>query len=114
MSIEPLLAPLGRLDLHRIDWVIVGGESGPMCVRWIPSGFARSGNSASERRFRFFKQMGGRWKHRTGRELDVGPGTRCLREIPSAWADAPSAGILTGSVTDGPVGRNGKELRERL
>ena len=29
LSIEPLLAPVGRLDLTGIDWVIVGGESGP-------------------------------------------------------------------------------------
>ena len=29
LSLEPLLGPLGRLDLAGIDWVIVGGESGP-------------------------------------------------------------------------------------
>jgi protein gp37 len=29
LSIEPLLEPLGRLNLEGIDWVIVGGESGP-------------------------------------------------------------------------------------
>jgi protein gp37 len=29
LSVEPLLADLGSLDLHGIDWVIVGGESGP-------------------------------------------------------------------------------------
>lgn len=29
LSIEPLLEPLGKLDLRGIDWVIVGGESGP-------------------------------------------------------------------------------------
>lgn len=29
LSIEPLLARLGKLDLSGIDWVIVGGESGP-------------------------------------------------------------------------------------
>src|SRR5690349_19555268 len=29
LSIEPLLSPLGKLNLQGIDWVIVGGESGP-------------------------------------------------------------------------------------
>jgi protein gp37 len=29
LSLEPLLADLGSLDLRKIDWVIVGGESGP-------------------------------------------------------------------------------------
>jgi protein gp37 len=29
LSIEPLIAPVGRLDLRGVDWVIVGGESGP-------------------------------------------------------------------------------------
>ena len=71
LSIEPLLAPLGRIDLRRIDWVIVGGESGPrsrpMTEQWVAE------IEAACRRARtafFFKQWGGRWKHRTGRELD--------------------------------------------
>ena len=29
LSLEPLLGPLPDLDLSRVDWVIVGGESGP-------------------------------------------------------------------------------------
>lgn len=29
LSLEPLLEPLGPIDLSGIDWVIVGGESGP-------------------------------------------------------------------------------------
>lgn len=41
LSIEPLLEDLGRLDLTSIDWVIVGGESGPGArpcdVAWIRS-----------------------------------------------------------------------------
>ena len=39
LSVEPLLADLGSLDLHGIDWVIVGGESGPharpMLRNWV-------------------------------------------------------------------------------
>ena len=29
LSIEPLLGPVGNIDLEGISWVIVGGESGP-------------------------------------------------------------------------------------
>ncbi|MBX5493878.1 MAG: DUF5131 family protein [Bryobacteraceae bacterium] len=29
LSLEPLLGPLSQLNLRGIDWVIVGGESGP-------------------------------------------------------------------------------------
>ena len=39
ISAEPLLGPLPGLDLRRIDWVIVGGESGrkprPMKEEWV-------------------------------------------------------------------------------
>ena len=33
LSVEPLLEDLGPLDLRGIDWVIVGGESGPAARR---------------------------------------------------------------------------------
>ncbi len=40
LSLEPLLGPLPDLDLNRINWVIVGGESGPkarpMSPEWVP------------------------------------------------------------------------------
>ena len=39
VSFEPLLEDLGSVDLHGIDWAIIGGESGryhrPMDVRWV-------------------------------------------------------------------------------
>lgn len=47
LSIEPLLGPLGEPSLHRIHWVIVGGESGPGARPMAPSGFATSATSAS-------------------------------------------------------------------
>ncbi len=41
LSIEPLIGPINRLPLHRINWVIVGGESGPgartMKSDWVTS-----------------------------------------------------------------------------
>jgi len=39
LSIEPLIGPIGKMDLTGIDWVIVGGESGPghrrMLSEWV-------------------------------------------------------------------------------
>jgi protein gp37 len=41
LSLEPLLGPLDNLNLDNIDWVIVGGESGPGCrpmhAEWVES-----------------------------------------------------------------------------
>ena len=39
LSVEPLLGPIPDIDLTGIDWVIVGGESGPGCrpmdIDWV-------------------------------------------------------------------------------
>jgi protein gp37 len=71
LSLEPLLSALPNLDLRGIDWVIVGGESGPgarpMDGRWVRDIRAQCG--AAGVAF-FFKQWGGVNKKRTGRELD--------------------------------------------
>jgi protein gp37 len=71
LSIEPLLEELGGIDLAGIDWVIVGGESGPgarpMRDEWVRS--LRDQCGQSEVPF-FFKQWGGVQKSRFGRELD--------------------------------------------
>jgi protein gp37 len=71
LSIEPLLGPIDALDLRAIDWVIVGGESGPgarpMDPAWVTS--IRDQCQAAGVPF-FFKQWGGVQKKRTGRELE--------------------------------------------
>jgi protein gp37 len=71
LSIEPLLEDLGMLCLDAIDWVIVGGESGPgargMKREWV----LRIRDECRRRGIPFFfKQWGGTVKSRTGRELD--------------------------------------------
>ena len=71
LSIEPLIAPVGRLDLAGIDWVIVGGESGPG-ARPMEPGWAvdiRDQCVAAGVAF-FFKQWGGRSPKSGGRMLD--------------------------------------------
>ena len=71
LSIEPLLGPISHLPLDRIDWVIVGGESGPgarpMEEAWVID--LRDQCLAANVPF-FFKQWGGVQKSRTGRELE--------------------------------------------
>lgn len=71
LSLEPLLGPLPELDLRGIDWVIVGGESGPH-ARPMDSAWAidiRDQCLAAEVPF-FFKQWGGPNKKKAGRILD--------------------------------------------
>lgn len=71
LSLEPLIGPLDDLPLHGIQWVIVGGESGPkarpMRKAWVTSIFRQC--RAAKVPF-FFKQWGGVRKDLTGRELD--------------------------------------------
>lgn len=60
LSIEPLLEDLGVLDLSGIDWVIIGGESGPGCRKMEKSWVDSIINQAREQNVKvFFKQWGG-------------------------------------------------------
>lgn len=71
LSVEPLIAPVGPLDLRGIHWVIVGGESGPG-ARMMHSAWAidvRNQCVAARVAF-FFKQWGGRSPKTGGRLLD--------------------------------------------
>ncbi len=71
LSCEPLLGPLPSLDLAGIDWVIVGGESGPtprpIRQEWVTA--IRDRCQAAGVPF-FFKQWGGRTPKAGGRTLD--------------------------------------------
>ena len=71
LSLEPLLGPMPSLDLSGIDWVIVGGESGPHARPMDPD-WARDLREQCRRAgvpF-FFKQWGGTNKKKAGRVLD--------------------------------------------
>ncbi len=71
LSLEPLLGPLPNLDLRDIDWVIVGGESGPRARPMDPSWVSDIRDQCRDAGVAFFfKQWGGVFKRRTGRELD--------------------------------------------
>lgn len=82
LSCEPLIGPLGRLDLTGIHWVIVGGESArqprPMQADWVRE--IRDQCVAVNTPF-FFKQWGGRQNAKGGHEHAILDG----RE----WKDFP-------------------------
>ncbi|MFO0927853.1 MAG: phage Gp37/Gp68 family protein [Gemmataceae bacterium] len=71
LSVEPLLGPIPDLDLDGIDWVIVGGESGPgardMKEEWVRQ--VRDRCVAAGVPF-FFKQWGGPVRSKRGRTID--------------------------------------------
>lgn len=71
LSLEPLLSRLENLNLEKIDWVIVGGESG-RGARFMPPEWAIEikNQCAAAKVPYFFKQHGGVNKKKTGRLLD--------------------------------------------
>lgn len=71
VSAEPLLGPLSQLRLDGIDWLIVGGESGPE-HRPMDAAWVRDLRTEAERcgTAFFFKQWGGRTPKAGGRALD--------------------------------------------
>lgn len=89
LSVEPLLEDLGQINLRKINWVIVGGESGPgarpMHAEWVRS--IRDQCRKAGVAF-FFKQWGGVRKKETGRRLDG----RTYDEYPARFeASVPDA-----------------------
>jgi protein gp37 len=79
LSLEPLIGPLPNLNLKKIDWVIVGGESGhkprPIDPEWVLD--LQYQCRRSKVAF-FFKQWGGTNKKASGRLLN----SRTYDEMP--------------------------------
>jgi protein gp37 len=71
LSCEPLIGPLPKMNLKKIDWVIVGGESGhtprPMDADWVLD--IQKQCEKKDVAF-FFKQWGGKNKKANGRMLN--------------------------------------------
>jgi protein gp37 len=81
LSIEPLIGPMGKLNLNGINWVIVGGESGPRARPMMPEWVREIRDQCVDADVAlFFKQWGGLRPKSGGRELDG-------RE----WNDYPAA-----------------------
>lgn len=71
LSIEPLIGRIGKLPLDGIDWVIVGGESGPRARPMNPDWAREVRDQCVERKVAFFfKQWGGPRPKSGGRMLD--------------------------------------------
>jgi protein gp37 len=71
LSIEPLIGRIGPVDLTGIDWVIVGGESGPRARPMDPDWVREIRDQCKKARVAFFfKQWGGFRPKSGGRELD--------------------------------------------
>jgi protein gp37 len=91
LSVEPLIDNVGHLPLDGIDWVIVGGESGPgarpMKKEWVLS--IRNQCEMAGVAF-YFKQWGGTRKHLSGRELDG----RIYDAMPIAAHKQATTGLL--------------------
>jgi protein gp37 len=70
LSCEPLIGPLPNLNLKKINWVIVGGESGrrprPMKEEWVLDILDQCKDAGVKF---FFKQWGGTNKKKAGRTL---------------------------------------------
>ncbi|HUV38710.1 MAG TPA: phage Gp37/Gp68 family protein [Planctomycetota bacterium] len=91
LSLEPLLGPLPDLDLDDIDWVIVGGESGPgarpMEKEWVLD--LRDQCALGEVPF-FFKQWGGVNKKRAGRRLEGRHWNEMPTDVERLGSETPS------------------------
>lgn len=78
LSIEPLLEDLGELDLDVIDWVIVGGESGPRARPMAPDWVRNIREQCLDRKIPLYFKQWGAWgadgvkrsKKKNGRLLD--------------------------------------------
>jgi len=100
LSVEPLVGPLGPLDLGGIDWIIAGGESGPRAAPLHPDWLREVRDQCLTQNVAFFfKQWGGLRPKSGGRELDG----REWNGFPAARAGAsrsptsPSSGSRPGN-----------------
>lgn len=88
LSLEPLLGPLRDLNLRDIDWVIVGGESGPRSRPIEEDWIVNLRDQCQKARVPFFfKQWGGVNKKKTGRILEG-----------RTWDELPTSQLASASV----------------
>jgi protein gp37 len=89
LSVEPLIGRMGRMDLDGIDWVIVGGESGPRARPMDPDWVREVRDQCSDAGVAFFfKQWGGIRPKSGGRMLDG-----------KEWSQLPCVSSIRGGVS---------------
>lgn len=69
LSVEPLIAPVGRLSLEGIHWVIVGGESGPRARPMNPEWAIDVRDQCIDAGVPFFFKQWGGWSPKTNGRL---------------------------------------------
>ena len=85
LSLEPFVGPLPNLKLRGINWVIVGGESGPVARPMDPARVKDLRDQCLKADVAlFFKQWGGVRKELTGRTLEG----RTYNEMPAQLVGA--------------------------
>ena len=76
LSLEPLLGPIYNLELEGIDWVIVGGESGPRSRPIDESWVIDIQNKCKRANLPFFFKQFGEWIH-----VDAMPSSLCAEIV---------------------------------
>lgn len=96
LSLEPLLGPLPSLSFEGINWVIIGGESGPgareLDLAWVRDLMDRGCEAGAAV---FIKQLGSVWASRNGGDghggdWDLWPDWLRVREFPRAAEAVPA------------------------
>lgn len=94
LSVEPLLGPLPHLEVGGIDWVIVGGESGPRARPMAPEWVTQIRDQCERAKVAFFfKQWGGTNKKKAGRLLEG-----------RTWDEMPKVKLSIGTSRLGEAG----------
>ena len=83
LSIEPLIGRIKNIELNGIDWVIVGGESGPKAREIKPEWVREIKERCETKKVPFFfKQWGGTNKKKNGNHLDG----KIYKEMPKKYS----------------------------
>jgi protein gp37 len=107
LSCEPLLGPLPSLDLAGIDWVIVGGESGPEARRMREAWVTEIRDNCLDTGIPFFfKQWGGRTPKAGGRRL----AGRTWDEMPQPEAGDGEEGATVVGLLDRRQARHPRQV----
>jgi protein gp37 len=88
LSIEPLIADVGDLDLSGIHWVIVGGESGPKARPMRPEWAMRVRNQCQVQGVAFFFKQWGTWGEDGVKRSKKSNGRQLLGQ---EWNEEPNA-----------------------
>jgi protein gp37 len=114
LSLEPLLGPLPSLNLSGIDWVIVGGESGPAARPAHPEWIRQMRDLCLAAGVAFFLKQWGEWcpaDHGAGGSADAPRGEFC---VDGRWLSAGGDAATAVTMVRAGKAAAGAELDGRL